>query len=430
MDGKSLSVYFGYAGPANVHGGAQTLSTDSLLDLQTVSENGAWSTHTAYIIIDTSSVDHWANHAVTLALRGYADVDFDNIVLEDYSTSGLKGYLFVTNSSATLEPIFGNTGDPVVIKALSDTEEAKFVGWYTDAEFTNEFAGADKIGDDFVVLYAKWQAIRIVQDFENWPYVLGAMTFDRDMIYNNPSAETYDKSGVHGGKSSIFRNNEMNVTARLMTWQTGMPKLTVGEKYVFRVWIKPVIKRNSSAALSIILTDSNTSCWGTTKNTTRKVAGYYSKLISQEWNLIEFEFEANRPYLAFEFDGVNTAYIDDISITLKSADDPSKIDYSSAANYNGTKEQEIVYETFPPKKVTVAEDTYKNKVTGKIVSGEGSQSNELSAEESNTTTVENNDNNNYALIIGISAGGVVILAAVVCFVIIVIKKRRGGKNEA
>lgn len=304
-------------------------------------------------ITGINSDEKYIANALAIGMSGYGVVLVDDIVVTRYT-----GYVvgFETKTDNKIMPIMGKPGGSVALPTVSK-EGCIFSGWYTDPEYKNKYEGSVyKFNEKAEMLYAKFKACQIKQDFED--YTPLSMQTWSDFCINNPSSEEYDLDLVHTGDASVFRRgNEAYTRQTAIFDDTDMPTLEIGETYTLQMWVKPVelfiedvnLMMRHCAQFDRCYSDQET--WaelGLKSSDYNKVGKgkqlenlvLCSDLVVGEWNLVTYEFTAITPYIAIATPEYNKIAFDDVTITLKGAEG-YELDKDTTVREE-TEEEEVV----------------------------------------------------------------------------------------
>ena len=358
----------------------------------------AWKTITVSTQIKTvDSTEKAVGNGFCIGMNGYGTVLVDDIEITRYT-----GYAvgFNTKTDEKIMPIAGKPGGSVSLPKVSK-EGCIFAGWYTDSEYKNKYEGSVyKFNENAEMLYAKFTACQIKQDFEN--YAPLHMQIWSDYCINNPSSDEYDLDLVHKGEGSVFRRGDMGYDRQATIFDdANMPTLEIGETYIFQIWVKPAELFVEGSSIKIRHCAQFDRCYSDQEGW--KKLGYKQNIYNKigkgkqfeeialcdelrlgEWNLVTYEFTALTPYIAITSPEYNKIAFDDCTITLKGAEGYA-LDVDNTVHTEKEKEENV-------KKVvrTDPNHIFENTVFG---------------------------SNNVIAIVAAIAGGAVVIAAGVLLVI-------------
>lgn len=132
------------------------------------SEEKEWVQETIYfspnITVATANYLYLMFNSTDLTDASYVDGYVDNVLVEE--VTGDIVY-FKTNSDSVKDTVVsGKSGDKLEIPVI-DSQDAPFLGWYSDKELTTPFT-ADTIPEGTTIVYAKWGSAPI--NFRNYTY--------------------------------------------------------------------------------------------------------------------------------------------------------------------------------------------------------------------------------------------------------------------
>lgn len=133
-----------------------------------LSSKSVTTTFTAYDITDGGKNSNCKNYlALTVALCDGQEIEIDDFII--YETGAYQFVSFDLGGYGEMDSYFCSKGDVIKLTNLQDTEDAHFVGWYTDASYKNAVKNNTyTIGTEDVIFYAKFVRFTIVEDFENY----------------------------------------------------------------------------------------------------------------------------------------------------------------------------------------------------------------------------------------------------------------------
>lgn len=129
---------------------------------------------------------------------------------------------FDTNGAGTVDMLVGRAGDPVTLPRV-EKNGYLFSGWYTKDMKTS--MNVNVFPEKSVMVYAKWDVIPMVYDFED--FVLGALS-GSDTRYCNGEAIIEKDASLEGNQYLYFKNVGRN-SLRFNSPNSGMCFLKSGE---------------------------------------------------------------------------------------------------------------------------------------------------------------------------------------------------------
>lgn len=225
---------------------------------------------------------------------------------------------FVSNGGTECEPIYGNPEEKLTLPT-PEREGYKFEGWYVYKELDIPYS-IDYFPYFDQILYAKWTALGIIQDFEDYensPYDYGD-----DYEYYRPGTVGYDAEFVRSGMAAMHRIGETDGEADFLI--NYMDMLEIGTDYKITFWVNTDTD-DTKADISIVHedfpdvfdTDSGVEKIATLKN-----------MKSGEWQEVEATFTAKSKWLAIRTSGNASIYFEDFMVL------PTSDGVSSAGNSN------------------------------------------------------------------------------------------------
>lgn len=172
--GGRLQLYTGDASaydPTGVHGKMPISGIAYNWDDEAGEKGFDWITITAFYDVGDSFYREMVNFVVHNQLylvvngqkegknnNGAVNAYIDDIFVGEYTTEvpmGAVGVYYKTNSDE-IAPSFGYAGEKLTLPEDPRLSSHKFLGWYSDMSFTNEFT-SDVFPDKTTTLYAKWE---------------------------------------------------------------------------------------------------------------------------------------------------------------------------------------------------------------------------------------------------------------------------------
>ncbi len=241
----------------------------------------------------------------TAAGTVYIDDVFVGVYSEEVPV-GAVGVYFETNSEK-IAPMFGYTGEALTMPEDPTLGGYKFIGWYTDMNFRNEFK-ATAFGNETVTLYAKWQAVPQKFDFEN--FTVHGTTSDR-YNYVKDAKNSYLRYNYEQGTST----SPASAVARAFLNDKGATYRVVNGA-TYKVTFKYKVEETTGNATIGFVTHNSGSTWGETKEQSVRLT---LSSATSDWQEGEITFTANcatdtANYLSIGVGGDSTVLIDDIVI--------------------------------------------------------------------------------------------------------------------
>ena len=211
---------------------------------------------------------------------------------------------FVTNGGSECESVFGNPEEP--IKLPTPTREGyEFAGWYIYKELDMLYP-LDTFPYFDTILYAKWTAKGIIEDFEDYPD--SVYDYGEDYEYYKPGTVGYNAKYVKNGMAAIHRIGAMENDQDFLLNYINM--LEVGKKYKLSFWVT-TDKADTKATLSIVheqYPDVFDNDLGV------EVIKTLEGMKDGEWQLVEYTFTAKTSWLAIRSTGNASLYFDNAMI--------------------------------------------------------------------------------------------------------------------
>ncbi len=391
----------------NSLGGRQIINKD--INPITAKTDG-WKTASTYVTIPELTAE---GDRLTLFIMGYGEVLIDNIKIIKLTDA----VVFDTDGGTIIEPLRGSAGQMVTLPANPERKDSKFVGWYTDANCTQEYSVA-KMEKGVKILYAKFLTYQTIQSFED--YSVGVSNrFETDYWLNKLTKDTketankrwlgskFDAEQVRNGKVSVLRKGENQYSRFVGLFYMNTP-LTVGEEYELSVWVK-ITDYFLPGDIQIVHSDKldnirEEAYWKEKDRGPRYETIANTELMSEylgEWLEIKYTFTAKSKYIGLATPGITKMYIDDACITLTSADES----YARSIEGSGIKYEDWYSEDGKKNVVEEEEDfilmTMSSDMNGSIVK----------------------------LIVSIAAAVTVLAAAGISSFVLIKKKKRGEVKQ-
>lgn len=153
-DGANISVGLSQAHTGNIWVTENNYTTPIMRSGVT----DGWKHCEQWVELDTSSGD-WQFKGIGLVLFGRGVMYIDDIIIEDYTNTGLTGYFLVTNGGTSVAPFIGNVGDSFELPTNLTKSAANFLNWCSDRtlkqDITSNSVTIENAG--LTLLYAKWK---------------------------------------------------------------------------------------------------------------------------------------------------------------------------------------------------------------------------------------------------------------------------------
>ncbi len=152
----------------------------------------------------------------------------------------------------------GELGDEIKFPTVTHPDGAKFLGWYTDSDYTTRFTET-KFTQDFTVVYAKWAAAAMT--FREYP-------FESDN-WKDPNINRITQEGIGNGDDYAMRwfvDRKVTDTSNVGTAQRFRVAKDIEDGAVYRVKYdyKVSSKQSVPLTLSVSLADSDNIWWAIT----------------------------------------------------------------------------------------------------------------------------------------------------------------------
>lgn len=211
---------------------------------------------------------------------------------------------FVTNGGSACESVYGNPEDPITLPTPT-REGYKFAGWYVYKELDMLYP-VDTFPYFDTILYAKWTAQGIIEDFEDYPDSI--YDYGEDYEYYKPGVSGYDANYVKSGMAAIHRKGEASDSQDFLLNYENM--LEIGRTYKLSFWVT-TNKNDAKSTLSIVheeFPDVFDNDLGVQE--IKVLEG----MKDGEWQLVEATFVAKTKWLAIRSTGNTSLYFDDVMI--------------------------------------------------------------------------------------------------------------------
>ena len=116
-----------------------------------------WKHCEQWVELDTSSGD-WQLKGIGLVLYGRGVMYIDDIIIEDYTNTGLTGYFLVSNGGTSVAPFIGNIGDSFELPTNLKKSAANFLNWCNDRTLKQDISKSTVTikKEGLTLIYAKW----------------------------------------------------------------------------------------------------------------------------------------------------------------------------------------------------------------------------------------------------------------------------------
>lgn len=268
-------------------------------------------TFTATYLEGTTSKNNFISIGCSNDCKIYID---DVVITSPINDMNIYGtaVLFNTNGGKALEAISGVPGS--VMKLPTPSKPGyKFVGWYTDKDLTAPYT-ATVFGEEQVILYAKWQLGKFVEDFEEYPSNVLSIGVAGAYSFYTSKTPGFDATNIHGGEASLFRNGATAGVKNFTCMRSKELALTVGDTYTLSFYVKPTSIGDANGTISLLEMGTFT---GINQGTIGDVIVKVSDLKEGEWNLVSFTFTAKSQFIGISTTASNDMYFDDLTVTLK-----------------------------------------------------------------------------------------------------------------
>ncbi len=183
----------------------------------------------------------------------------------------------------------------------------KFTGWYSFSDITLPYPYEYFLSRD-INLYAGWEKIGIIQDFENYLYSSYDCDLDR-WNYNKPGSRGgYSFDYVHGGtKSMQLLDNSADSADVLINYEEW---LNPGQTYTMTFWVA-TDKADTNATMSLV--HNNHPDYLDTEVAVEPMVTVTGQQIG-EWKQYSFNFTAQTSWVSIRATGNSSLYLDDVVI--------------------------------------------------------------------------------------------------------------------
>lgn len=208
-----------------------------------------------------------------------------------------------------LDPLVGSMYSKVHLPDLSGTRPGyEFTGWYAFSDYTLKYEYDTFIARD-VVLYAGWESLGIIQNFEQYTDTI----WDSDEDYwilNKPGAKGgYKSKYVRNGSKSMHLLGELPETADVLLNYEDM--LEVGKNYTISFWVSTDKENNPATVLSLV--HNSLPVYKDTAVATESMI-VTKGLTVGEWVQYSYTFTAQTKWISLRATGGSSLYFDDVFI--------------------------------------------------------------------------------------------------------------------
>ncbi|MDO4608517.1 MAG: hypothetical protein Q4B40_04925 [Clostridia bacterium] len=214
---------------------------------------------------------------------------------------------FITGDEAiNVDPLIGKPYEDVNLPTVSRLGY-KFTGWYSFSDITLPYPYEYFLSRD-INLYAGWEKVGIIQDFESYLY----SSYDCDTErwnYNKPGSRGgYNFDYVHGGtKSMQLLNTSAESADVLINYEEW---LTPGQTYTMTFWVA-TDAADTNATMSLVH-NNHPDYLGTEVASEPMVTVTGQKV--GEWKQYSYNFTAQTNWISLRATGNSSLFIDDIVI--------------------------------------------------------------------------------------------------------------------
>lgn len=211
---------------------------------------------------------------------------------------------FVSNGGSKCDSVYGNPEEPITLPTPT-REGYEFAGWYVYKELDMPYP-VDTFPYFDTILYAKWTANGIIEDFED--YTNSVYDYGEDYEYYKPGTVGYNAKYVKGGMAVIHRKGAMSDAQDFLLNYEEM--LEIGKNYKLTIWVT-TDKDNTKATLSLVheeFPDVFDNDLGVQE--IKVLEG----MKDGEWQLVEVNFTAKSKWLAIRTTGDASLYFDNAMI--------------------------------------------------------------------------------------------------------------------
>ncbi len=215
---------------------------------------------------------------------------------------------FITgDDTIKVDPLIGKPYENVKLPTGIQRLGYEFTGWYSFSDITLLYPYEYFLSRD-ITLYAGWEKIGIIQDFENYLY----SSYDCDLErwnYNKPGSRGgYNFDYVHGGtKSMQLLNNSAESADVLVNYEEW---LNPGQTYTMTFWVA-TDAADTNATMSLV--HNNHPDYMDTEVAVEPMVTVTGQKVG-EWKQYSFNFTAQTNWVSIRATGNSSLFIDDIVI--------------------------------------------------------------------------------------------------------------------
>ena len=212
---------------------------------------------------------------------------------------------FVTNCDTEVEPIYGYDGEKLTFPNVTKYGYT-LKAWHVFSDLSFEY-NSDVFPMRDTILYAEWEPIGYMQDFEDYMYSYDGMGSDYE--YYRPGSENYDVDYINSGIKAIHRLGSNTDEEDILLFGDELGYLDEGRKYEISFWVT-TDQANADVTFSLVqhyftdLEDDIVSCDKIERTALRK----------GEWTKVTYRFTAKGYYLRLRSSGGASFYLDDVLV--------------------------------------------------------------------------------------------------------------------
>ena len=259
--------------------------------------------------------DNW--NYLSLGLGGDCDAQIDNVkILGATATANLYGSIiltFVPGEGSAVNPISGEPGEALGTLPTATRPGYAFNGWYADAELTTPFT-ATTFAEENMTAYAAWLLGKFDESYEEYPANVKAQGISGGYLLYDSKSANYDKSNIHSGATSLFRNGSSTGTKSVTLCRDAELKLTKGKQYTLSFYVKPTNVTAADGTINVIGLKTFT---GIASPENTAVVTKVGELKANQWQRVDYTFTAQSDYVGISTTAGNDMYLDNFTIALK-----------------------------------------------------------------------------------------------------------------
>ncbi len=228
---------------------------------------------------------------------------------KQFEVADVSIYFVTDDPEIVVEPITGKPYDKITLPTISRPGYT-FTGWYSYPDITLEYP-YDYLIPRNINLFAGWEQIGVVQDFENYTYSFYDCDLDR-WNYNKPGSRGgYQLDYVRSGtKSMQLLNNSSESADLLLNYEEW---LDVGQEYTLLFWVA-TDKADTNCTLSLVH-NNHPDYLGTEVGVEPMVTA--TGLQVGKWAQYAYDFTAKTNWVSIRATGNSSLFIDDAIIAPK-----------------------------------------------------------------------------------------------------------------